>query len=217
MYKNRNKNTLLIWVPKLFSVVVLLCIAGAAVMVMQGFMSQPTPSKKMVQQFTLLPPPPKVEEPPPPPEIEEKLETIQEEPIPDPIAESSDEPPAGEDLGLDAEGTADGDGFGLVGKKNGRDLLSADGSYKWFANTLKSDLQDHLSGHSDIRRKRYAVEVRMWIEPNGKIQRIKLLKSTGDKQTDSALQLVLADYHQSREKPPQDMPSPVTLRIISRL
>ena len=71
------------------------------------------PQKKVVQVqlFRPPPPPPKIEEPPPPVEEEVKL------PDPEPVADAPDVPDMPGPLGLDADGVAGSDAFGLMGRK----------------------------------------------------------------------------------------------------
>ncbi|WP_052700215.1 hypothetical protein [Methylocucumis oryzae] len=92
------------------------------------------------------PPPPKVEKPPEP---EVKNEVEQPEPEPEePLPDVADEPPPG-DLGLDAEGTAGSDGFGLAARKGGRGLLGGGGGgdpYAWYGGLIKKRPTRHLIG-----------------------------------------------------------------------
>ena len=87
-----------------------------AVFLLKDLFNKPPHTKKVVQQITMIQPPP----PPPPPEVkppepeveEEKIEEPEPEQEPEPAPEESNEPPA-EELGLDADGAAGSDGFGL--------------------------------------------------------------------------------------------------------
>ncbi len=176
------------------------------------------PTKKLVQQVQIIRPPPPPEAPPPPPPPPEEVdvpEPVEAEPE---IAEA-DQPPAGDQLGLDAEGVAGSDGFGLLGRKGGRDLLgqSSDSQYSWYGQILKADLIDKLAEIRDIRRDRYSVEVRLWLSPDGRIQRFKIVTSTGDKQLDRDLVAALESLDKVSEQPPADLPQPVRLRIVSRI
>src|SRR5262245_32752854 len=90
------------------------------------------PAKKVVQvQVFRPPPPPPPEVEPPPPEIKEEVDV----PEPEPVVDSPEVPdvPPGEQLGLDAEGVAGADAFGLVGRKGGRDLLAGGSRNQWYA------------------------------------------------------------------------------------
>src|SRR5215472_10490179 len=107
--------------------------------------SNPGPPQKLVQEVHLIrpPPPPPDLPPPPPPPPDEKVD------VPDPLEKPdptpSNEPPPGEQLGLDAEGSAGGDAFGLLGNKGGRDLIGTGGSaFAWYAGLLKNEILDTL-------------------------------------------------------------------------
>jgi protein TonB len=103
------------------------------------------------------------------------------EPTNEPEPTPSDEPPPGEQLGLDADGTAGGDGFGLVARKGGRDLLSSGGSaFNWYAGLVKNEVLDQLDDDAAIRRGAYSVSVRIWVRPDGTIERALLAQSTGN-------------------------------------
>ena len=49
------------------------------------------------------------------------------EALPEDVPEAANEPPPGEALGLDAEGGAGGDGFGLAARRADADLLQSGG------------------------------------------------------------------------------------------
>jgi protein TonB len=176
-------------------------------------------SQKVVQQVNIIRPPPAPEPEPPPPEIEKE-----ELPEPEPEQEASaDEPPAGELLGLDADGVAGGDAFGLAALKGGRDLLNAgdDAQYQWYARVLTQEINeqvfDQLSGIRDLRRSRYSLLVRIWLARDGRVERFKLASSTGDNDLDRNLVAALESLNRVSEAPPDGLPQPVRLRIVSRI
>src|SRR5262245_1063784 len=80
--------------------------------------SSTRPAAQVVQ--IVRPPPPPPSEPPPPPPPEEKIQEVLQQDTPEP-APSDDAAP--EQLGLDAEGTAGGDAFGLAARRGGSDLV----------------------------------------------------------------------------------------------
>lgn len=207
--------------PLIVGSAVVVIVAIALIFFVRSMLLAPAP-KPTVQQISLLvpPPPPKVDTPPPPPEIKEevKLEEKQVEPEPTPDT-PSDEPPPGDLLGLDADGGAGADGFGLIGKKGGRGLIgSGEGSrFAWYAGTLKEQLSEHLSDRDEVRKKRYSVRVLMWINADATIKRVQVVDSTGNKSVDNALRGALDKVTRVAEAPPEDMPQPVRLRISSRM
>ncbi|NOT10452.1 MAG: energy transducer TonB, partial [Methylococcaceae bacterium] len=161
------------------------------------------------------PPPPKVEKPPEP-EVEEKIEEPQSEP--EPLPDVPDEQPAG-DTGLDAEGTAGSDAFGLVGRKGGKGLLGGGGGdpNTWYAGLAKNALLDVLSDNDDLRRKGYSAIVKVWIEPDGTVKRCELAKGSGNQEIDSLLIRQLAKFKRIKDAPPPGMQQPLKWKISSRI
>ena len=172
--------------------------------------------KKTVQQISIVapppPPPPEVEPPPPEPEIEEKVDLPEPEPE---MPEMSDEPPPG-DLGVDADGSAGSDGFGLVGRKGGRGLLEG-GRFGWYSHMLQTSIHEELSNIDLIREKTYSIVMAIWISEDGKVTRVRLQSSTGEANIDSAIEKALSKDIVLSQAPPFDLPQPVLLRITSRL
>jgi len=182
---------------------------------------KPVTLKKTVQQIALIkppPPPPKVEKPPEP-EIEETVEVPEPEvaeDVPEPVA--GDDPPAGDLLGLDADGSGGVDGFGLLAKKGGRSLIGASGNkYSWYTSTLQRDIFDALSERDDVRVDSYSIVIKLWINDNGSIKRFELVESTADAALEKKIQMAFADMGKLSELPPADIPQPIKLRITSRL
>jgi len=197
--------------------VVLVVAFGLIWLVRNFFNSTPVAPKKVVQEIRVIrpPPPPPDVPPPPPPPPEEKVDINEPEPEPDPVA--SNEPPPSEQLGLDAEGSAGGDGFGLAARKGGRDLLASGGSaYTWYAGLLKTEILGQLQEEKKIRSGSYSVMVRVWVKPDGTIERIGLAQSSGDRERDRAIEQALTRIGRVSQAPPADMPQPINLRIVSR-
>jgi protein TonB len=215
--KTRSKK----WVrfaPLFLIVLVTATAGGAGVYFIQQLMdSPPPPAKKVIQQVRLIrppPPPPKIEEPPPP-EVKEEVQVPEPEETPD---APSDQPPPGELLGLDATGVAGADGFGLVARKGGRDLLGSGGDrFAWYAGSLKEDLLSFLADHPDIRSRAYAINVSLWLDGKGGVTKVSLAGSTGDRDLDRELETLLGSMESVAEAPPADLPQPVQIRIVSRM
>jgi protein TonB len=201
-----------------FAIVASLLGVGA-VSYIRGLVSGgPPPSKKVVQEIHVIrpPPPPPDEPPPPPPPPEEKVDVPDPQNKPDPTP--SNEPPPSEHLGLDAEGGAGGDAFGLVGNKGGRDLVGGGGgnAYAWYAGLLKSEILDTLETESGVRSGGYSVIVRIWVRPDGSIDHVRISQSSGDRQRDQRIEAALSRITRLSQAPPADMPEPISLRIVSR-
>jgi protein TonB len=205
--------------PAIAGVLVTATAGGAAVYFIKQFIDQPAPQpKQVVQQVRLIrppPPPPETEPPPPPPEVEEEVDVPDPQPTPD---APSDEPPPGELLGLDADGVAGADGFGLAARRGGRSLLASGGDrFAWYAGMLKEDLLSFLADQRDLRSRAYAINVRLWLDGQGAVTRVALAGSTGDRALDRQLETLLASMDRVGEAPPADLPQPVQVRIVSRM
>jgi len=188
---------------------------------------KPPQTKKVVQQITMIQPPPP---PPPPPEIkppepEIKEEKI-EEPIPDkepePAPEEANEPPAAE-LGLDANGTAGSDGFGLAARKGGRSILGGTpgSSILWYGGQIKRQVEDglqNLLNDTAAMKTGYSVIVNVWVGSDGRITRGELASGSGKADVDQAIRAALPKLRASIGKaPPDNMPQPVKIRLTSRV
>jgi protein TonB len=161
----------------------------------------------------IRPPPPPPEAPPPPPPEPPKEEIPQEQPEPSP----SDEASPSQQLGLDADGGAGSDAFGLAARKGGHDLLGSGGAaFAWYTGRLKDEVLEKLSGDPRFKAKKFTVGVRVWIEADGRIKEVKLTSSTGDRELDRAIESALASVPRMSEPPPIEMPEPVSLKIVSR-
>ncbi|MFZ3375433.1 MAG: energy transducer TonB, partial [Chthoniobacterales bacterium] len=60
------------------------------------------------------------------------------------------------------------------------------------------------------------VNVRVWPDATGRINRAQLAGSTGDSTLDSALRDEVLTGLQLQEPPPEGMPAPITLRLTAR-
>jgi protein TonB len=192
------------------------------------------------QQPKPLPPPPppvappKVIEQPQATRVELKASDIPPPDAPPPsAAPASSGPPAGP-LALAAEGEGRGDAFNLAGNPGGRGLLSGgglgDGSgdgnaqlgsgggtgnrYAWYYARVASDLEDAFRKKGKLMSASTRVELRVWTEPNGRISRVQLVRSTGDRDWDEAIQSIVGS--RVMEPPSQDIPMPMILRLTAR-
>jgi protein TonB len=193
--------------------IVALVVLGL-VWLIRSFQDKPDePKRQTVQTVQIVRPPPPPQEPPPPPP-EEKIE----EPLPQDTPEEAppDEAAPAEQLGLDAEGVAGSDGFGLAARKGGQGLGLGGAAFAWYTALLKDSILDALSADERLRKGTYQLTVRVWLTSGGEIERIKLASTSGDRTLDAAIEDALGKLGRVREPPPLEMPQPVTLRIVSR-
>jgi len=205
------------FLPVIVGALAVTTIGAGAIALMRSFLqSTPGQPKQLVQQIQLIrPPPPPPDLPPPPPPPEEKLDIPDPRDKPDPTP--SNEPPPGEQLGLDVEGSAGGDEFGLAARKGGRDLLASGGNaYTWYAGLLKEEILGQLSSEKRARSGEYTVVVRVWVRNDGTVDRVRVAQSSGNRERDQAIEAALSRITRLSQAPPADMPEPISLRIVSR-
>lgn len=216
-----KKHRLIKYLPALIGGILVIVIAVGLYLVRDLF-EKPISSKKQVQQVSVVqppppPPPPPEVKPPPPPEVkEEKIEEPEPEPEPEQQAE---EPPPGDQLGVDAAGGAGSDGFGLVGKKGGRGLIGGNGTGNaiiYFGQQVGKEITNELmrSLNEKARGTKYSAVVHLWFGANGGINRLELANSSGVSEVDDALKSVLTRFRTSQAVPP-NMPQPLKVRIRS--
>jgi len=197
-----------------------LALGGGAIAFVRSIVgSAPGTPKKVVQEIQIIrpPPPPDVPPPPPPPPPpEQKIDVSEPSPEPDPTP--SNDPPPGDQLGLDADGSAGSDAFGLEGKKGGRELLGTGGSvFTYYAGLIKDEVLAQLNSQTKLRSGNYSVQLKAWVKPDGSVERIQLAQSTGDKDRDRAIEEALSRVTHVAQAPPANMPQPIFFRFVSRI
>ena len=209
-----------VYIPSIIGGIILISVVGFIIHFVVNFKSDPVKKERKIQAISLTKPPPP---PPPPPKVEklpepeaEKIEkTPEPEPEPEELPDVADEAPPG-DLGLDAEGTAGGDGFGLVGRKGGKGLLGGGGGGNPFASynrQIANEIQNILSEDEDIMYKEFTAIVKAWLDADGSIKKIELVKGTNDAEIDKAINRDLGKIKKISEPPPSGYESPVELKI----
>jgi protein TonB len=187
--------------------------------------------KRQIQMVTVVkpPPPPKVKEKPPEPEVkkEELVEPEPEEAPPEPVEDQAqDEPPPGEDLGVDAEGTAGSDGFGLKANKGGRALIGGSYSdasmmrrYAWYTRIIQEELRKRMKRYMEdnggIPDGNLKALVSIELNEFGKIVNYRLAGSSGDSKLDDAVLNALKIATIS-EPPPNGMPRVIKLKVSAK-
>jgi periplasmic protein TonB len=197
------------------------CVAtvgmGAFALVRSFVVSGAGPTKPVVQQIQLIrPPPPPPEAPPPPPPPEEKV--VANDPPPNPDPKPSNDPPPSPNLGLDTEGGAGGDAFGLVGNKGGRDITAGGGgsAFAWYAGLMKDQILDLLNEDKNVRSGSYRVSLRAVIRADGTVDRLEIVKGSGDRARDRAIETDLGHLKRVPQARPSGMPDVVNFEIVSR-
>ncbi len=228
--KKKKSSQRMIWVAS--SAIAVFFILAGAFLVKILISDNGQKRKRQIQMVTLLkpPPPPKIKEKPPEPEIKKKEEVMEQkvdEPEPEEMPdEASDEAPPGEDLGLDGDGTAGSDGFGLRAKKGGRPLIGGgQGSksllrkYGWYTHILQEEIRKEVRKHLDqnggIPEGKLTAIVRIVIDGQGVISDYAIVGSSGNHDMDKAVKAALG-VARIEEPPPRGMPKALKLKISSK-
>ncbi|EIC28277.1 MULTISPECIES: energy transducer TonB family protein [Methylomicrobium] len=217
------------WLKRLPMIIggVLALLIAVGVYWIQGLFEKPLQPKKQIQQITVIqpppPPPPPPEQKPPEPEPEpEKVPEPEPEEEPPPEPDEAEQPP-GEELGVDAEGGAGSDGFGLVGKKGGRGLLGGSGgsAILWYGGQVKrrleGEIQTLLAG-SPAGKAAYSVLLNVWVGADGRVSRAELASGSGKSDIDQSIRSALPKLRFALSKaPPENMPQPLKIKVTSRI
>lgn len=205
------------------AVVALALLVGVALLLMK-FLSGPTAKPSGVRQVALIkqpppPPPPKPpEKPPEPPKVKEevKIDQPKDEPKPDEPKAADDKPPSDKPLGVDAEGGAGSDGFGLAGNKGGRDYLTTGGGGgAYYSGLLQRQFYEALSRNRKVLKEEFKVVVKVWLGDDGRVQKADIVSGSGNPKVDDLIQLTLLDMSPLKDVPPSSM-RPMQLRLSNR-
>jgi protein TonB len=194
----------------------LLLIAGFVWFVRAMMHSTTGNQSRVVQTIQVIrppPPPPPDQPPPPPPEkTEQPLPKDEPEPAPDNTPAPADQP-----LGLDAEGAAGGDSFGLAARRGGSDLVGGTGSapFAYYTNRIADAVREHLSSTSCTKAAKGSLSISLLLDPDGKFKQVQLATTTGNRQVDQCIDAALASMRGISDPAPPGMPEKVILRIVA--
>lgn len=209
-----NKQRWQRYVPLAGGAVIVVVVAGLLIMFVRNMMADKAdgPQRPVAQIVKIVRPPPPPEEPPPPPPPEEKIEEPIEQQEPE---QAPEEAAPAEQLGLDAEGAAGADGFGLAARKGGRDLVgTGTAPFRWYTDLVARSLEGCFSEDEAVRRGNYKVDVKVKVETDGSLRILDLVGSTGNVEIDAAIRARKGcNIGQSR---PIEVPSLATVRLTSR-
>jgi len=200
-----------------------LALLVAVALLLIKFLSGPTAKQSGIHQIALIkqppPPPPKPpEKPPEPPKVKEevKIDQPKDEPKPDEPKAADDKPASDKPLGVDAEGGAGSDGFGLAGNKGGRDFLTTGGGGgAYYSGLLQRQFFEALSRNRKVVKEEFKVVVRVWLGDDGKVQKADIITGSGNPKVDDLIQLTLLDMTPLKDIPPSSM-RPMQLRLSNR-
>jgi len=211
-----------IWIRRVAISLVVAIVLGGLGYMLKGLFSGGSTGKKAVTTIKLLPDTPPPPPPPkePPKEQPKEVKEVKEVPQPKP-----EETPPAEVLKM--EGAA-GDGpspfaAGTVSNEyKGGDVGTMIGGgpskyqFAWYTDLIKNKIEDAMAKDKVLANGAYKVVVKIWVAPNGRIERYELVGSSGDAERDVLLKKALDDMPPLSDAPPGDMPQPVKLRVTAR-
>jgi protein TonB len=179
---------------------------------MMGAKTGKTTRTVQTVQIIRPPPPPPPDQPPPPPE--KSPEPIPKD-QPDPTPEQQPDQAPDQPLGVDAEGTAGGDAFGLAARRGGSDLIGGTGTapFAWYTNRIRDAIKDRLSASQCPKPAKSSLSTSMVLTADGRIKEIKLTAGTGNARVDECYDKELASGFKFDQAPP-NMPEKVSLRVV---
>ena len=180
---------------------------------MNGKSSKPARQVQTVQVIRPPPPPPDQPPPPPPEKTDEPLPKDEPEPSPEPEQAPMDQP-----LGLDAEGAAGGDAFGLAARKGGSDLVGGTGSapFAWYTNKITDAIRDRLSSVECAKVAKGSLSMHLILEADGRFKQVQLATTTGNRKVDQCIDDALKTMPKMSDPLPPGMPAQVNIKIIAR-
>lgn len=201
----------------------------ALAMLVRGFLAKPEARRPGVQQIALIkqppPPPPKPpEKPPEPPKVKEEVklpEPKAEPPKPDAPKPADDKPAPDKPLGLDADGSAGSDGFGLAANRGGRDLVLGGGGGgggtrgNYYSGLLQRAFFEALAHSAKVQKQEFRVVVRIWLGEDGRVQRSEFVTGSGQPEVDELIRTTLAEMSPLRDVPPAELRQ-LQLRLANR-
>jgi protein TonB len=205
----------------------ILLILVAAGLLLMHFLSAPNAKPPVVHNIALIkqppPPPPKPPEKPPepPPKVKEevKLDQPKEEPKPEAPKPANEPPAADKPLGVDAEGSAGGDAFGLAANRGGRDLIGTTGggggAGAYYSGLLQRQFFEALSRNRNVLKEQFRVVVKVWVGDDGRVTKAEVVSGSGNAQVDEMIQSTLLEMQPLRDIPPASM-RPIQLRLSNR-
>jgi TonB family protein len=187
---------------------------------------------------------PNIDKPPPPPkeklpepEVQKKVfEAVRmDTQAQAPTAKGDNKPAPEGPLGLEGEGGAGSDAFGLAARgKGGRDVITLgtgpggpgglDGAvlarkFAWYTRLIQEELKKtalkRLEESGTFPKGRQTVEVRVVIDDGGTVTECQVTGSSGNRAVDKAVRESL-EHAKVSERPPADLPRRMTFKITSR-
>lgn len=191
---------------------ILLAIAGAVFYFLHDTAGIRREAPPLPTLIATLPPPP----PPPPPKQQpepEKKVVEQQKPVEQPKAANNAPKP----VTINGPAQAGSDAFNVGAGSGGGDVGSGSGiGEASYTRYLGSALQQSIQNDDRVNHLVFAADMAVWVDPNGRITRAAVLKTSGDQHIDQDLVAVLENMPALDEPPPATLAFPQRVRIEGR-
>jgi protein TonB len=181
-------------------------------------MSKSAKKERKVQTVQMIrpPPPPPPDQPPPPPPEKTDEPLPKDEPTPTP---DQDQSPPDQPLGLDSEGAAGGDAFGLAARKGGSDLVGGTGSapFAFYTGRIADAIRERLSSVTCTKSAKGSLSLHLTMEADGRFKQVELATTTGNRQVDQCIDSALKSMPRMSDPLPPGMPEQVNIKIVARI
>ena len=212
--KRKERRIIILIGSGLIAVVLIAGFVSFVRVMMASKTSKPGRQVQIVQIIRPPPPPPDQPPPPPPEKTDEPLPRDEPEPTPDQPQQAADQR-----LGLDAEGSAGGDAFGLAARRGGSDLVGGTGTapFAWYTNRITDAIRERLASVECAKSAKGSLSFHLLLEASGKIRQVQLATTTGNQKVDQCIDAALTSMPPMTDPLPPGMPEQVNVKIVSRI
>ena len=167
----------------------------------------------------IRPPPPPPPDQPPPRRRRKRRRSRYRRTILNPSRTSRSRLRPDQPLGVDAEGSAGGDAFGLAARRGGSRPGRGNGSapFAWYTNRITDAIRERLASVECAKTAKGSLSFHLLMEASGKIKQVQLATSTGNPKVDQCIDSALTSMPPMSEPLPPGMPEQINLKIVSRI
>ena len=136
-----------------------------------------------------------------------------EQPKDAPPDEPMDAPPTSIESNTAGPGDIRGGRGGLIGGGGG---TGGSSRWGWYASIVQTQIEAALRANEKTRHAVLQIQVRLWPDSTGRINRVQLVSSSGNGELDAVIRDQILGGMTLREPPPKDMPLPIITRVTAR-
>ncbi|THF58689.1 cell envelope integrity protein TolA [Pseudothauera rhizosphaerae] len=213
------------WVSLAAGIVLLLVLLGALLWYLLFNDTATTKRPVADTPMLMLPPPPPPPEPEPEPEPTPEPEPEEPMPEPEPLEEApkpaeeeAPTPDTSDPVTMDADAQAGTDSWGIQ-KGSGGGSIGTGGSGAGnasYGRYLGYLLQQAIARDDRVRRLTFQLLLNVWLEQDGTISRVELVRGSGNDEADEAVLDAVRSYGRVDERPPASLAFPARVLVQGR-